>query len=146
MVLRRILGGRPLSRQEDVVEALAAAGFRASQATVSRDLGEIGAGKVVGEDGSERYALVAGSGEEGERHAELRRALATFMVDMVPSAQLLVVKTVPAGAGPVAATLDGCSVDGIVGTVAGDDTVLVVAGEESSGAAVEKRLRRILED
>ena len=144
-MLRRILQERLLARQEDVVEALAAAGFRASQATVSRDLAEIGAGKVVGEDGSERYALVAGSGEAGERNVELRRALETFMVDMVPSAQLLVVKTVPAGAGPVAAALDDSNLDGVVGTVAGDDTVLVVAGVGSSGTAVEKQLRRILE-
>jgi transcriptional regulator of arginine metabolism len=146
MALRQILAQQPLSRQEDVVEALAGAGFRASQATVSRDLAEIGAVKVVDEDGGERYRLSSSMDVGGEGFGELRRALEAFMLDMAASANLLVLKTLPAGAGPVAAAVDRVGLEGVAGTVAGDDTVLVVAEETSSARTVEDRLRRILED
>jgi transcriptional regulator of arginine metabolism len=105
------------------------AGYPVTQATVSRDLAAIGAEKVHDEYGG-AYAI-ARSTAPG-----LASTIDRFVLDVVASGNVVVVRTPPGAAHLVASALDGAVVPGIVGTVAGDDTVLVVAAAGSSGRKV----------
>ena len=71
-------------------------------------------------------------------------ALQNYLVSLAPSGNLLVVRTLPAGAGPVAAALDGAGLGGVLGTVAGDDTVLVITKREDGASALRRRLEEML--
>jgi transcriptional regulator of arginine metabolism len=122
-VIRRILTGGAVSSQSELVEVLGREGFEVTQATVSRDLKELGAVKVRSTRGGLTYALRSGSGED----AGLGRILAEFGNEILPSGNLVVIKTPPGAAQVVAGALDRSALEGVLGTVAGDDTVLVVA-------------------
>jgi transcriptional regulator of arginine metabolism len=136
----QILGARPVSSQAELVELLAAAGVAATQATVSRDLEELGAVKVRVPGGGAAYALpeVARDARGPEDH--LRRVLGDWVVEVASSANLVVVRTPPGSAHVVGSAIDRSGLDGVLGTVAGDDTVLVVATERLGGAALARRL------
>jgi transcriptional regulator of arginine metabolism len=72
---------------------------------------------------------------------DLAAIVETYVLDVLVSGHLIVVRTPPAAAHLVASVLDGAGIEGVVGTIAGDDTVLVVADEEQGGEAVARRLR-----
>ncbi|MBN2168050.1 MAG: arginine repressor [Actinobacteria bacterium] len=115
--------------QNDLVEALRSDGFEASQTTVSRDLRELGVMKTRGSEGGLKYA----SGESGVPHDEaetaLRRMANQFLLSAEPTSNMVVIKTLPGTAQGVAAAIDAMDKEGIAGTVAGDDTILVVCSE-----------------
>lgn len=141
-LIARLLGERDIGSQHELVELLAAAGLPATQATVSRDLDEMGAVKLR-RNGRVVYAL-AGSppgslpGPGGE---VLRRLLADAVGDVESSGNLVVVHTPPGYAAMVASAIDRAGVVGIAGTVAGDDTILVVCRQGVPARQVEDRLR-----
>lgn len=138
-VIRQLLGSEQVSSQEQVVARLADAGIRATQATVSRDFEELGVVKVRVPSGPVVYALPE-STRLAEPHAEhLRRLLGEWVVDVATSGDLVVVRTPPGAAHPVASAIDRAGLAEVVGTVAGDDTVLVVA-RSGDGASVLARL------
>jgi transcriptional regulator of arginine metabolism len=140
--LRRLISEHPVPSQEELLRLLAAAGHRVSQSTVSRDLEAIGAQKVRGIGGSAHYAV----GDPPPAHTpELAAALAFHVTGLAASGNLVVLHTPPGTADLVALALDQAALPGVLGTVAGDDTVLVVAAEGTSGAALAKTLERIAE-
>ena len=140
--LRTIVNRRSIASQQQLVELLAAAGYPVTQATVSRDLDAIGARKLGNGAADGRYVISEPPGSSGEA-AALARALAEFVTEIVPSGNLVVLKTPPGAAQVVAGALDRSRLDDVAGTVAGDDTVLVVAGEEAGGWRLAKELERI---
>ncbi|MGH7857760.1 MAG: arginine repressor, partial [Candidatus Binatia bacterium] len=125
--------------QEEIVERLATEGFPATQATISRDLDAVGAVRRH-EGGRIVYELPE---RNGPPLAFGLRALTQFVRDVTPSGNLVVVKTFPGMASSVAALLDQSAVDGVVGTVAGDDTVLVVADERVGGRRLASRIQAL---
>lgn len=127
-LLRQLLATSELRSQTEVRDALAAAGIRTHQATVSRDLDELGAVKVRGGDGQLTYRL-ASTGRDG-----LDELLTRFVTRVDASGNLAVLRTPPACAHPVASAIDLAELDGVVATVSGDDTVLVVAREGTTGS------------
>jgi transcriptional regulator of arginine metabolism len=134
--LIELLRGGLEATQDEIGARLASDGFSATQATISRDLEDIGA--VRRHEGKRiLYALPETNGPPsgfGKRIiGELVRSVAT-------SGNLVVVRTYPGMAPTVAAVLDQSGVAGVLGTVAGDDTVLVVADERSGGKGVAKRI------
>ncbi|MGH8874346.1 MAG: arginine repressor [Acidimicrobiia bacterium] len=135
--IRTLLHRHPVRSQTELVRLLAAEGFEVTQATVSRDLRDLGA--VKSEDG---YVLDT-SGPDGEGQANLARALSEFAVAIGYSGNLVVVHTPPGAAQVVAAAIDAAGLEGTVGTVAGDDTLLVVADEQAGGARLAERLERM---
>lgn len=135
--LRRLIGARRLRSQEEVRAALAEAGLDVHPATISRDLEELGARKVRGEDGQLAYRL---SSAESLPSDAVDEVLRRFVVEVDASGNLVVLRTPPACAHPVASALDRAGLEGVLATVAGDDTVLVVAAEGASGAALAERL------
>jgi transcriptional regulator of arginine metabolism len=139
-LLRELLTSADLRSQTEVRDALAARGVDAHQATVSRDLDELGAVKVRGADGSLVYRLAVDPGP-GAARVRLDEVLQRFVTTVRHSGNLAVLRTPPACAHPVASAIDLAELDGVLATVSGDDTVLVVAEEDLGGAALAARLR-----
>ena len=137
--LRRLVSRSDLSSHGEVVEALAAHGFEVTQATVSRDLASIGAVKVRQADGSHAYRT--GLAEESGARDALDGTLRQFVTDVLASGNLAVLRTPPACAHPVASAIDLASLPEVIATVAGDDTVIVVAAEGTTGESLAEQLR-----
>ena len=129
-----------VTSQAQLVELLAASGVVATQATVSRDLEEIGAVKVRAAGGDSVYAVPELPKDRVAPEDHLRRVLGEWVVDVAASANLVVVRTPPGSAHVVASALDRAGLPEIVGTVAGDDTIMVVADERTGGAKLARRL------
>ncbi len=145
ILIRNLLAERAISSQAELVELLLEAGHRVTQSTISRDLGEIGAVKADEGTENERYVLVDQKRGADERFEVLRRTLEDYLEGAVPSGNLVVLKVRSATAGAVAAALDAAPPNGVVGTLAGDDTVVVIADESLGGGAVAKTIMGILE-
>ena len=143
--IARLIAERAVTSQQELVELLAATGHPATQATVSRDLEELGAYKVR-QGGHVVYALPPTSAPgsvPGPGGDSLRRLLADSVGDTEASGNLVVVHTPPGFAGMVASAVDRAGLDGIAGTLAGDDTILVVCRQGVPAPTVEARLRQM---
>jgi transcriptional regulator of arginine metabolism len=138
--IERILESSAVTSQTQLVELLAADGVVATQATVSRDLEELGAVKVRVPGGETVYAIPELPKERLAPEDHLRRVFGDWVVEVASSANLVVLRTPPGSAHVVASALDRAGLSDIVGTVAGDDTLIVVAAEKVGGAKVAKRL------
>ncbi|MEX1280939.1 MAG: arginine repressor [Acidimicrobiia bacterium] len=130
LVVRRLVDTHEVASQERLVELLSAEGFEVTQATVSRDLQRLGAVKIR-TGGATRYAIPVDASDDPA--SELSRVLATRARAMVPSGNLLVVRTASGAAQFVAAAIDAVGHPAVAGSVAGDDTIIVVAAEGRSG-------------
>ena len=120
--------------QEELVARLAVQGVAATQATVSRDLDELGAVKLR-RDGAVRYAL-PDQVDAGHAAAKLDRLLAEWVVAIIEAGPLIVLRTPPGSANLVANALDSAALPGIAGTIAGDDTIFVAVAEGTPPARV----------
>jgi len=136
-----LLARSSVRSQSQLAGLLAEEGVRVTQATLSRDLEEIGAAKVRAGDGGLRYAADADAAPVAE--ARLRRMLGELMVSAEASANIAVVRTPPGGAHLLGSALDRAGLADVLGTVAGDDTVLVVTRAPAGGAALVRRLIRL---
>jgi len=125
--------------QDDVVARLALAGLTATQATVSRDLDELGAVKVR-RDGAIRY-IIPDAAEPGHAAAKLERLLAEWVDAIIPAGNLLIVRTPPGSANLVANAIDVAQLSDVAGTIAGDDTIFVALADGVEAHAAAKRLQ-----
>jgi transcriptional regulator of arginine metabolism len=139
----RILQERPVNSQDQLVELLAAEGVVASQVTVSRDLEELGAVKVRMAGGDTVYAIPELPKDRVAPESHLKRVLGEWLVEVAHSANLVVLRTPPGSAHVVGSALDRAGLADILGTVAGDDTVLVVTTERTGGEVVARRLSEL---
>src|SRR5690606_14693321 len=139
-LVAKLLGGHPVSSQEQLVGLLAQEGVAATQATVSRDLDDLGAIKVRAGGGESVYAIPELPKDQVAPVDHLRRVLGDWVVEVSSSANLVVLRTPPGTANVVGSALDRSGLPEICGTVAGDDTVLVVAEEDVGGSAVAAQL------
>jgi transcriptional regulator of arginine metabolism len=130
----------PLASQREIRRRLAERGYEATQSTISRDLEELGLVRLRDGSGRLRYAA---PGEVGpsSNGIRLRAVLSELALSIEPSGNIVVVTTPPGGASVVAEAIDRSGVEGILGTVAGDNTILVVAREGVRGRTVARRLR-----
>jgi transcriptional regulator of arginine metabolism len=129
----RLIGDAAVQSQPQLIELLAAEGIAATQATVSRDLDELGAVKVRVPGGSTVYAVPEFAPDRLAPVDHLRRVMGEWVAEVRRSGDLVVLRTPPGCAHVVASALDRTRLDGMIGTVAGDDTLLCVA-TESGGA------------
>jgi transcriptional regulator of arginine metabolism len=136
----KLLETSQVTSQAQLVDLLKADGVVATQATVSRDLDELGAVKVRVAGGETAYAIPELPKEQVAPESHLRRVLGDWVVEVRHSGNLVVVRTPPGSAHVVASALDRAGLEEVVGTVAGDDTILVVAEERLGGSKVAKRL------
>lgn len=136
----RLLEEHPVSSQLQLVELLADDGLTATQATVSRDLEDLGAIKVRVAGGESVYAIAELPTNQVAPADHLRRVFGDWVAEVVSSGNLVIVRTPPGSAHVVASALDRSGLPEVVGTVAGDDTLLVVAAESTSGAELASML------
>lgn len=129
----------PLVTQEEMVRRLAREGMRVTQATLSRDIKELGL--VKSSDGYS--APVEATDAAAPAHA-LARMLREFVIDVREAQNLLILKTTPGSAQPVAAALDAESWPELVGTLGGDDTILAVSPSNAACRALGKRIRELM--
>ncbi len=141
--ISRILGDEVVTSQAQLVELLGAEGIDATQTTVSRDLEELGAVKVRLPGGEAAYALPELPTQQVAPVDHLRRVLGEWVVEVDWSGNLVLLRTPPGSAHVVGSALDRSGLPGVIGTVAGDDTVLVVAAEATGGAATAAQLSNI---
>jgi len=134
--LAAVLRDEPLARQAEIRRALARRGIRTTQATVSRDLREMGFVKAAAGPRSSRYEPLPQGGDPRQEE-RLRIAFRTFVTGIRGTAQMVLVKTTPGNAAGIAGLLDRIERPEILGTVAGDDTILVVVDREEHRKKVE---------
>jgi len=143
---RRILeliAQKPVQTQKELALALRQEGLPATQATISRDIKELGLLKAPAENNAVRYVLPETS-RSLYREERLKRAFKESVVSLAHSENLIVVKTFPGEAQGVASALDQASWPEIIGTVAGDDTILAVIKPKKHVAAVLKRFNQLI--
>ena len=141
--IRAALADHDVSNQQQLGELLAAAGYVVTQATVSRDLDAIGAEKVRQANGASRYMVIDERSAFTGNHEAVARAIAEYAESIVPSGDLVVLKTPPGAAHLVASAIDHSAIDGVLGTIAGDDTLLIVADTTYGGEVVAKELETL---
>ena len=139
----QLLRQQPVTSQSQLVKLLRAAGHASTQATVSRDLDELGAVKVR-RNGKVAYALPTDETQAPIGDA-LRRILTEFVLEMESTGNLVVIKTPPGHAGMVASAIDRSVIEGVAGTVAGDDTIFVACKQGVLPRRVERRLKALME-
>ena len=140
--IAHLIRSRPISSQDELAEGLAALGFAVTQATISRDLVELGAVKVR-RDGRLAYALpdqIAAASADGPQLAEVVRGWVRS-VDF--AGNLVVLKTPPGSAHLVGVALDHAELAEVVGTICGDDTIFVAVREASDSPAFARRLQAL---
>jgi transcriptional regulator of arginine metabolism len=141
--IARLLEEQVISSQVQLVELLATEGLNLTQATVSRDLEELGAVKVRIPGGQMAYAIPELAKDRVAPEEVLKKVLGEFLVEASHSANLAVLRTPPGSAHVVASALDRAGLPDVLGTVAGDDTVLVVSPAPEGGQKISARLARL---
>lgn len=137
----RMIEEQPVSSQAQIVQLLEAEGIVATQATVSRDLEELGALKVRIPGGAMVYAIPEHTRERsdaGDDH--LRRLMGEFVVEVAHSANLVLLRTPPGSAHVVGSAVDRAGIAGVLGNVAGDDTLVLICAETVAAGDVAARL------
>jgi transcriptional regulator of arginine metabolism len=141
--IAKMLEQQSVTSQTQLVDLLAADGVIATQATVSRDLDDLGAIKVRVPGGETVYAIPELPKEQVAPEDHLRRVFGDWVVEVAHSGNLVVLRTPPGSAHVVGSALDRAGLPEVIGTVAGDDTLIVVAAEHDGGADVAKRLAEL---
>ncbi len=132
-----------MTSQTQLVELLDESGITATQATVSRDLDDLGAVKVRVPGGHTVYAIPEHPVDRIAPEDHLRRVLSDWVAEVGSSENLVVLRTPPGSAHVVASALDRAGMSEILGTVAGDDTIVAIAVEGTTGKALAIRLREL---
>ena len=135
-----LLADHAVTSQAQLVELLTAEGVAATQATVSRDLEDLGAIKVRVGGGETAYGIPELPSEQRVPVDHLHRVVGDWVVEVARAGNLVVLRTPPGTAHVVASALDRSGLPEVVGTVAGDDTILVVVADGTDGAEVAARL------
>ena len=136
--LLRLVRERALATQSDLVRALRSAGITSTQATVSRDVEELGLVKVTREGGHVYAAPDVPGNTDGP--SRLRRLCEDYPVEGAIAGNLVVLRSLPGTANALAAALDASDFAEVVGTLAGDDTVFVALAQERAAAALLGKL------
>lgn len=141
-LIREIVEAQSIQTQEELAEALRARGMVVTQATVSRDIREMHLLKVLAEDGSYRYATMEKS--DTDVNDRLIRMLSDSVVEMNSAGNLIVIHTLPGSAHVAAEAIDSLKWPETIGTIAGDNTILVVVRTDEEVNAVMKRFRGLI--
>jgi transcriptional regulator of arginine metabolism len=138
-----LVGRERLASQEEIRTRLAALGLEATQSTISRDVEELGLARVHDHDGL-RYVIPA-NGAAPVPLGLLRRLLEEFALSFTRSDHGLVVRTPPGAASALAEGIDRVDLPEIAGTIAGDNTILILGREGVAAATLERALNHIME-
>jgi transcriptional regulator of arginine metabolism len=140
--LVELIRREPLGSQEQIRDRLGEIGFTATQSTISRDLEELGLVRVHANGGMRYAELAEGNGSNGHHTPALDSLLREFALDVVAAQNIVLIKTPPGTANALAQGLDQSDLDGLLGTVAGDDTILAVAKSDRAAKGIVTKLKR----
>ncbi len=141
-LIREIVESQSIQTQEELAHALGERGMVVTQATVSRDIKEMHLLKVLAEDGSYRYATM--DREEQGTNERLIRMLSDSVVSMDSANNLIVIRTLPGSAHVAGEAVDCLKWPEVLGTIAGDNTILVIVRSNEDVDAVMRRFRGII--
>ena len=139
--IRVLLREKSIQTQEELANALRSLGFQVTQATVSRDMKEMHLIKVPSPEGGYQYAVP--EREEAGLSERLSRMLRDCMISAEAAGQMIVVKTISGSAGTAAEALDNLQIPGIIGSIAGDNTIFLVARDPESAAGAAEKIERL---
>ncbi|GAB2990060.1 arginine repressor [Nocardioides montaniterrae] len=151
-LITELLGGREVRSQPELAELLAARGVHVTQATLSRDLVDLDAVKVIGASGAKVYAVPALggyrtpiAGESAAANHRLARLASELLVSADASANLVVLRTPPGAAQFLASAVDRADLADVLGCIAGDDTVLIIGRDPAGGDALARKFTALAE-
>jgi len=141
--IMEIISTRDIETQEQLLQALQEAGFYSTQATISRDIKELRVVKELTSFGTYRYTT---SGKDGSHtfSARLNTIFRECITSIDYAQNIIVIKTMPGLAGAAASAIDGMSISVVVGTLAGDDTVMIVMRDNNAAAAFCGEIKNLL--
>lgn len=134
----KIIKSKKIKTHEQLIEELSKSGFSVTQATVSRDIKEMGLIKAPDPEGGSMYAMASGISGEGKPINIFSDAVR----DIECALHTVVVKTYPGMASAVAASVDSAMHNEFLGSIAGDDTLLIIASDEEKAADIMEKLRK----
>jgi transcriptional regulator of arginine metabolism len=141
--IRELIGSREIETQEDLVEVLSIEGMQVTQATVSRDIKEMQLIKVPLEDGRYKYSMP--HDQRFNPAHKLKRALLDHFVGAEAAENLVVLKCLPGTAGTICALIDGMDWTEVIGTIGGDDTILLVSKSKAQSEIVLGRIHDMMQ-
>ena len=134
-----------IETQDNLIERLQAAGFAATQATISRDIRELKIAKMMSGQGTYRYALPKQHVENGPSLG-FSNSLIDSIVSVDHACNLVVLKTYAGLAQAVAVGIDGMNMHQVLGCVAGDDTIMIVSRDEECATVIADRIRMLMKN
>lgn len=137
-----IIATHDVETQEELITRLKAGGFKATQATVSRDIKELKLIKIATDDGHYKYAPSAN--EDGKPNAKYDNVLRETVVSVRTAGTLVVIKTYTGMAMAAATAVDAMQMNCILGTIAGDDTIFVAVTDEVAGELIERKIESVI--
>lgn len=141
-IIVELIKTKEVGTQEELLELLKESGYDVTQATISRDIRELNLIKVnVGN--KQKYAIIQKDENVSDKYV---RVLKEGFISMLPSGNLIVLKTVTGMAMAVATAIDALEVNEIVGCIAGDDTIFIAVSENSSTAVVMNKLKKLIKE
>jgi len=138
--IRELIQSRPVESQEELRKLLLKRGWDVTQSTLSRDLREMRVARVLGPDGAPRYTVATSS---EDMRPPLEALLPHLFTAIDGVGELIVLHTLPGGAQPIAVAFDAEEWNEVLGTLAGDDTVLIICRSASLREKVVRRLRTL---
>ncbi len=140
--IRELIEAREVASQEELRKLLRQRGWDVTQATLSRDLRELGVARVSTPEGA-RYTLSASGSASGEADPILEAVLPPLFNTVDGVGEMVVIRTVPGGAQPIARAIDAESWPDVLGTLAGDDTILLICRSSSARERLVRRIRAL---
>ncbi len=141
-VIMEIINERDIETQNQLMAALAERGVKSTQATLSRDIRDMRLVKELGPKGNYRY-VAASKQETPDLDIRLKKIFKECVISCDIAQNLIVLKTLPGLASGACSTLDGMEVDGLVGTIAGDDTAFIAMKDNSSANSFYKEIEQL---
>lgn len=136
----KIVKSMPIHTHDELIETLRREGFNITQATISRDIKELGLIKVPSSGGSSVYSVPEPVPESGATRVDM---VSDSVKNIVSAVHTIVISTYPGMASAVAAAVDGTMRRDILGSIAGDDTVLIITESPEKAIELEKRMKNI---
>lgn len=142
MKIREYIANHDIETQEELVDILKSEGYNVTQATISRDIKELHLIKVPTENGSYKYSLPAD--RRFNPLEKLKRLMQDSFISLDKATHFLVLKTLPGNANALGALIDHLQWEEIIGTICGDDTILIICRNEAVTHDLEKRFLNML--
>ncbi|AHF09806.1 MULTISPECIES: arginine repressor [Dehalobacter] len=140
--IQELITNEPVKTQEELAQRLLEEGFHVTQATVSRDIKEMGLIKISGSDDEYRYAIQAEAHPPGYQE-RLKRMFKEVVISFDSSENIIVIKTIPGNAQAMALLLDNIGWKEVIGTVAGDDTIFLLIKPKEQIEIILERLTEL---